>query len=206
MAESIDLSIIIVSYNTKKLTLSCIDSIYATTSGLDFLYEIIVVDNNSNDGTIEEIYNKYPRVVIIESKTNIGFGRANNIGINAAHGHHVLLLNSDIVVLGDALKNIYTFSVSHPRTFVGGKLLNSDRSEQTSCGYFFSLPVVFMSLFLFGDRLKLTRFSPQKIRKIDWVSGACILVERSILLNDLLFDENIFMYMEEIDLLYRRGS
>jgi GT2 family glycosyltransferase len=87
--------------------------------------------------------------------------------------------------------------------FCGGKLLNPDNSSQPSCGAFYSLPVVFAALFLKGDYWGLTRSSPNEIRQVDWVSGACILTEKELFLKAGGFDENIFMYMEEVDLLFR---
>ena len=98
---------------------------------------------------------------------------------------------------------LVSFGRQHPNAFVGPKLLNPDKSPQSSCGPFFSLPVVFAALFLKGDSLGLTRWSPNSVRRVDWVSGAALLAPKKLLMRDLLFDEGIFMYMEEIDLLMR---
>jgi GT2 family glycosyltransferase len=146
---------------------------------------------------------KFPTVKTILNSENAGFGKANNQAIAKAEGDYVLLLNSDTIVLNNAIGKLVSFGKQHPNAFIGAKLLNVDRSAQTSCGPFLSLPVVFTALFLKGDVLGITRWSPNHVRKVDWISGACILGPRKLFKNGLLFDEKIFMYMEEIDLLYR---
>jgi len=157
----------------------------------------------STDGTRQMLKNKFPKVKAVLNRKNVGFGRANNQGMRMAKGEFILLLNSDTVVVDNAIGKLVAFGRQHPNAFIGPKLLNADHTPQTSCGPFFSLPVVFATLFLKGDALGLTRWSPMRTRKVDWVSGACILAPRRVFLDDLLFDEHIFMYMEEIDLLYR---
>lgn len=198
-----DLSIIIVSFNTKKLTSDCLSSIKKSLRNSPFTTEVIVVDNASTDGSVEMIEHDFPWVVLVQSKENLGFGRANNVGIRQARGTYVFLLNSDTVIVGNAIEKLYECATHHPKSFIGPKLLNMDRSDQTSCGPFFTLPVTFAVLFLKGDRLKMTRWSPSKMTKVDWVSGAAMIAPRQVFLDDLLFDEKIFMYMEEIDLLMR---
>lgn len=198
-----DISVIIVSFNTKKLTEDCLDSVVRNLAQSKLSWEIIVIDNMSTDGTREMLKKKFPMVITVLNDENVGFGRANNQGIKMAKGEYILLLNSDTVVLNSAIGKLVSFAKQHPNAFVGPKLLNLDRSPQTSCGPFFSLPVVFAALFLKGDRLGITRWSPNHVRKVDWISGACILGPKRLFMNGLLFDEGIFMYMEEIDLLYR---
>jgi GT2 family glycosyltransferase len=198
-----DLSIIIISKDTKQLLKACIASIFATLKNCTFSYEIIVIDNGSTDGSLTFLKTLKNTVHVIENKINRGFGTANNQGIRYAKGEYVLLLNSDTEVLPGAVENLLVFARSHTSSFVGPKLLNSDTSSQTSCGPFFSLPIVFMILFLKGDALKITRWSPNKTMNVDWVSGACVIAQKKTFMDDLLFDENIFMYMDEIDLLYR---
>ncbi len=198
-----DLSIVIVSFNTKKLLDDCLRSVFKSLSHGRVRFEVIVVDNVSTDGTREMLKKEFSKVRTILNKENVGFGRANNQGMKIACGDYVLLLNSDTIVLNDAIATLLAFAREHPSSFVGPKLLNHDRTPQTSCGPFFSLPVVFGSLFLKGDTIGLTRWSPQKTREVDWVSGASLMARRKLFLDELLFDENIFMYMEEIDLLYR---
>lgn len=198
-----DLSVVIVSFNTKKLLDDCLTSLYKSIRGQPFDVEIIVVDNVSTDGSREMLFKKYPKVITILNAKNIGFGRANNQGIRKAIGEYILLLNSDTIIPNDAIKKLYEFTKKHPRSFVGPKLLNMNRTAQTSCGPFFSLSVVFASLFLKGDVIGLTRWSPKKTKRVDWVSGACMMGAKKLFMDDLLFDEKIFMYMEEVDLLMR---
>ncbi|OGG24533.1 hypothetical protein A3A79_05105 [Candidatus Gottesmanbacteria bacterium RIFCSPLOWO2_01_FULL_43_11b] len=198
-----DLSIVIVSFNTKKLLDDCLSSVERSLKDTNVSYEVIVVDNVSIDGTREMLKKKYPQVQTVLNSENVGFGRANNQGTRKAKGEYVFYLNSDTIVLNKAIAKLLSFARQHPKHFVGPKLLNLDRSPQSSCGPFFSLPVVFAALFLRGDRIGLTRWSPTRTRKVSWVSGAALMGPRKQLLDNLLFDEKIFMYMEEIDLLYR---
>jgi len=198
-----DLSIIIVSFNTKKLTSDCLNSIKRSLRTSKRTVEVIVIDNASADGSPEMVKKDFSWVVLVENSENMGFGRANNVGIRQAKGEYVFLLNSDTIVINNGIEKLYECATHHPKSFVGPKLLNMDRSDQTSCGPFFSLPVTFAVLFLKGDRLKMTRWSPSKLARVDWVSGAAIIAQKKLFMDDLLFDENIFMYMEEIDLLMR---
>lgn len=203
-----DLSIIIVSYNTKEITKNCIDSIIKSLEKSKLLVELIVVDNGSKDGTIEilkKVTSYRLQAKIIQNKENTGFGKANNQGIKIANSDYILFLNSDILVLDDAIENMYTFYRQNESTinFFGGKLLNKDMTFQPSCGPFYNLKVVFGWIFLRGDLWNLTRNSPNKLTEVDWVSGACILTKKKYLTSLNYFDENIFMYMDEVDLLYR---
>ncbi|MCL4360143.1 glycosyltransferase family 2 protein [Patescibacteria group bacterium] len=198
-----DLSIIIPSYNTKLLLERCLDSVYQGLGNGNISYEVIVVDNASHDGSQELLRKKYPRVIKILNKKNFGYGRANNIGIKKAEGTYILLINSDIVAREDSIVTLLKYAGQSDRTFFGGKLLNEDGSAQSSCGPFFSIPVTFLMLFLKGDQIGLTRYSPQTLRTVDWVSGACILGKRDYFLRVGLFDEDIFLYMEEVDFFYR---
>lgn len=202
-----DLSIIIVSYNTKHLLQRCLVSVFNTLSNTSLQYEIIVVDNNSSDGSPEFVRTAYKQATIIRNRTNVGFGKANNQAMRKASGEFVLLLNSDCVVEPQAIERLLQHTQQRERegkkVFMGGKLLNEDRTPQPSCGPFYSLLVVFVMLFLKGDQLKLSRYSPDTDTEVDWISGACILTKRSHLVALGGFDEDIFLYMEEIDLLYR---
>lgn len=197
-----DLSVIIVSFNTQNLLERCLSSLQKILKEASFTNEVIVIDNGSRDGT-REMLKKFPWVRAIFNRENAGFGRANNQGIRLAKGEYILLLNSDTEVLDAAVEKLLKFAQNHPRAFVGSQLLNPDRSPQASCGPFLTLPVVFAALFLRGDKIGLTRWSPRKARQVDWVSGACLLGAKKLFQDNLWFDEKIFMYMEEIDLLYR---
>ncbi len=205
----IDLSIIIISFNTKQITKNCLDSINRSLWKSKIKYEIIVVDNDSHDDSKEmlEEYakNKLNKTIYIQTNSNLGFGKGNNLAVKKAQGKYILLINSDTIVLNRSIEKLFNFYLENEEKvhFLGPKLLNSDLTPQPSAAYFFSLPVVFAALFLRGDYWGLTRFSPDKFCQVDWVSGACILTKKSYFEKLQGFDENIFMYMEEVDLLYR---
>lgn len=217
--DKIELSIIIISYNTKKITENCLKSIFQSLKNTRINYEIIVVDNASTDGSVEmlESYQNNCRVSgsnldtlrvlvkVIKNKNNIGFAKANNQAAEIARGDYLLFLNSDILVLNAAIEKLYKFYKQNEKffNFLGGKLLNKDLTPQPSCGPTYSLPMVFAHLFLKGDHWGLTRYSPNKTKEVDWISGACILTKKEIFQKLGGFDENIFMYMDEIELLFR---
>lgn len=198
-----DLSIIIPNYNTSDLLDRCLRSIYQSLKETSLLYEIIVIDNASDDGSKALLNSKYPRVIKVFNKSNLGYGTANNQGIKAAHGKSILLLNTDIQVLGRSIESLYEFSNKHPHDFIGGKLYNEDNTTQASCGPGYGLFVVFLMLFCKGDLLGLTRYSPVQVKRVGWVSGACLIGRKNSFTDVGLFDEGIFMYMEEIEFLHR---
>ncbi len=198
--NKIDLSIIIVSYNTKVLLKKCLDSIFQSLLSAQFTFEVIVVDNHSTDGSRELLAN-YNKVIVLSNDTNVGFGKANNQGGTLANGKVLLFLNSDIVVVDTAITKLYNFFASLPNlSIVGGKLFNTDNTTQSSCGPAYTLFNIFLALFLKGDYLYLTRYSPNTIKEVDWVMGACLMIAKDKFLQLGGFDEGIFMYMEEIDL------
>lgn len=205
----IDLSIIIVSYNTKEITENCLQSINRSLIKSKIKYEIIVVDNDSHDGSKELLAkmakDKKNHLVYFQTGGNLGFGRGNNYGVKRAKRKYILLINSDTIVLNRAIEKLFNFYIRNEKTvhFLGAKLLNKNLTPQPSACRFFTLPVVFASLLLKGDYWGLTRFSPNVFKKVDWVSGACILTKKSFYNKLGGFDKNIFMYMEEVDLLYR---
>lgn len=198
-----DLSIIIPSYNTKNLLDRCLESVLASMKEINLNVEVIVVDNNSTDGSVELLNKKYTRVKKIFKKENLGYGKANNLGIKEAKGEYILLLNSDCILKKNAIERFHHCLTSHSNSFIGAKLYNEDGTPQASCGPFYTLPIIFLMLFLKGDQLQITRYSPDTSKEVDWVSGACLGGERQAFVDVGLFDESIFMYMEEIDLLYR---
>lgn len=197
-----DLTIIIVNHNSKNLLINCLESIKNSLKINLLKHEIIVIDNASTDGSLDYL-KKNRKINLIINRINKGFGSACNQGIVEAKGKYILLLNPDILVLKDAIYKLVAFFKKFDKGFVGAKLLNPNLTVQASCGLFPNLPVVILMLFLQGERLNITKFSPQKITKVDWVSGACLLGKKEDFLKLGGFDENIFLYMEEVDLLYR---
>ncbi|MDI6715796.1 MAG: glycosyltransferase family 2 protein, partial [Actinomycetota bacterium] len=126
---SLNLSIILVSYNTQDLLNNCLNSIFKRPG--KHLVEIIVIDNSSTDGSIEMVKTKYPWVKLIENKENIGFAKANNQGFMESSGRYVMFLNSDTIAGPDSIDRIIDFMESHPEVdIVGPKLLNEDGSLQ----------------------------------------------------------------------------
>ena len=201
-----DLSIIITSYNTREITRNCLDSILKSLKKSSLNYEIIVVDNASSDNSVKLLEGlRVNGLRVIKNIKNLGFGKANNQGVKTAQSDYILFLNSDIIILEDAIDKLYKFYKQNENTinFLGGKLLNKDMSPQPSCGPFYTLPVIFAALFLRGDYWGLTRYSPKTLKEVDWISGACILSKKQYLNSINGYDETIFMYMDEIDLLYR---
>ncbi len=203
MTKKIDLSIVIVSHNTRLLLKRCLDTMYSSLSRAPFTYEVIVVENNSTDGTLKML-KSYKSVKIILNPSNYGYGKANNQGIMSARGEVILLLNSDIEVLNNAIGVLFAFFLAQPQnSFVGGKLFNLDLTPQPSCGPAYSLKNIFVALFLKGDFRGNTRYSPDTTTEVDWIMGSCMMFHKSITKEVGYFDENIFMYMDEIDLQYR---
>ncbi len=192
------LSIIILSWNTKELLRQCLKSILLTA-------EIIVVDNGSGDGSPEMVKKEFPDVKLIRNKENLGFAKGNNIGIKAAKGEYVMLLNSDTVVKADALERLVDFLETHPAVeIVGPRLLNRDGSLQANCGRFPNLDVA--AVMLFKEHLggsDYVRCSPADSRPIDWLMGSAFLARRKVFEKIGGLDENLFMYMEEVEWFYR---
>jgi len=208
-----DISIVIINYNTRKITYQCLEAIYKSfrsyKSNAEPSFEIILIDNASDkdDSAIyfAEYSKKHRNIIFVANPTNGGFGPANNQGVKLAQGHYIFLLNSDTIVLKDAIQKLFAFYKKNENTkhFIGPKLLNKDMTSQASAASFYTLPVIFGSLFLRGDYWGLTRSSPKEMRRVDWVSGAAIMTKKEYFEKAGGFDETLFMYMEEVDLLYR---
>ena len=201
--QMIKLSIIILSYNTKELTLRCIQSIFSQYKKelLEKEFEVIVVDNNSSDDSVKSI--KYNAITVIENKENVGFGRGANIGASAAKGKYVLFLNSDTEVLDHGFMSMMEFLENNPKiAILGGKLENIDGSAQRSAGKFYNFGNLIIML-LGLERLGFLRSSPSKIQKVDWVSGACMMVRADIFEKLSGFDGKLFMYMEDMEICFR---
>lgn len=207
-----DLSIVILNYNTKQLTLDAIQSVY--DSELAYSSEIILVDNASSDGLIEEIPRIYPKVQVIANKENVGFSRANNQGIRISKGRYVLLLNSDTILEKDALQKMIAFMDKHPKVGAGGgKLVLPDGSLDKACRRGFPTPSAsFYYAFgfskMFPDKPRFNQYqlgylSPDETYPVDCLVGAFMMVRREAIDQVGLLDEEFFMYGEDIDWCYR---
>lgn len=198
-----DLSIIILSYNTQEILINCLKSIFSEKVNLKF--EVIVVDNASSDGSVEAVKQKFPNVILIKNQENLGYAKGNNQGFKKSKGKYVLFLNSDTLVKGQALKILVDYLESCPNVqAVGPKLLNKDGTIQSSVGYFPSLSVVFNMLFLehFGGGKSVRTFFDWE-KEADWLMGAALLVRREIFEKIRGFDEQIFMYYDEVEFCFR---
>lgn len=202
---SLDLSIIIVNWNTQSLLKQCLESICNTI-------QTVVVDNASTDGSAQMVRQRFPWVQLLENRENVGFARANNQGIRASTGRYVLLLNSDTVVHPGALENLVGFMDTHPQAGAcGPRLLNGDGSLQPSVDPMLTPAREFCRL-LFLDRLWPTatyrqeRWDITSPKPVEVIKGACLLVRRSTLEQVGLLDEGYFMYTEEVDLCYRMAQ
>ena len=192
----IAVSAIIISYDTREMTLDCLRSMQDTASGI--ATEIIVVDNASSDGSPAAIRAAFPEVTLIEKSNNTGFGAANNEAMRIATGRYLFLLNSDAFPEPTALSTLLAFAEDNPRAgVVGPRLLNADGSLQLSC-HPFPTP-----LFAWQENLWLARghrgWAHDSVREVDFVVGACMLVRRDAYEQAGGFDENFFMYSEEAD-------
>ena len=209
--SSIDVSIIIVNWNTCDLLQQCLQSVYAQTSSID--YEVIVVDNGSTDGSVEMVQREFGQAKLLANSDNRGFAAANNQGMAIAKGRYVLLLNSDTIVLDRAIEKTVAFADQHPDTAVTGcRVLNPDYTLQSSCFMFPS----FLNWFLFTTYLyrlfprsrffgreQMTWWSRNDSREVDVVTGCYMLVRKEAIDEVGLMDERFFMYAEETDWCYR---
>jgi GT2 family glycosyltransferase len=209
---SVKISIIIVNYNVKHFVEQCLHSVFRALKGIEA--EVFVVDNNSVDGSVVLIKEKFPQVILIENKVNAGFAKANNQAIRISKGQYVLLLNPDTVVQEDTFSKTLEFMDAHSDAgglgvkMVDGKgnfLPESKRGLPTPEVAFykiFGLSKLFKGSKRFG-RYHLTYLDKNKTHSIDVLSGAFMLLRKSVLDKIGLLDEDYFMYGEDIDLSYR---
>jgi GT2 family glycosyltransferase len=207
---AMNLSIIIVSWNTQLLLAQCLASIQSATHPKTLAdLEIFVVDNASSDGSADMVRQHFPSVRLIESPENLGFARGNNLAIRQSTGRYVLLLNPDTELLPGALEGLLEFMETRPDAGAAGScLLNPDGTLQYSCSPAPTLMREFWrllhldALYPYGSYWMNT-WSSSAPREVDNVQGASLIVRRSILDQIGVLDEGYFMYTEEVDLCYR---
>lgn len=195
-----DISVIIVNFNTKKETSDCINSCLKEGSGLKT--EIIVLDNASSDGSpayLTEKFKNNKNVMILKNSYNDGFSKGVNIGLKISKGKYKYLLNSDTIVNKNTFKKLIDYSKDHPDIgVIGTKLILPDGSTQKSC---FNFPGILYAIeeYWFGKKAKFSSFYKENTSEVDAVVGASFLITPKAYEKVGLFDERYFMYFEDID-------
>ncbi|WP_035668005.1 glycosyltransferase family 2 protein [Flavobacterium sp. 83] len=205
----ITVSIIIVNYNTKDLLVDCIHSIYEKTA--DIVFEILVVDNDSHDGSETLIRNTFPEISFIQSGANIGFGRANNLGIQKAKGDYIFLLNSDTILLNNAIAILCDYLDKNTAVGVCGANLY-DANQQPTDSFCQLMPGLSTDAdVLLGGAISKIRYgknsifnhSDQNLILNGYITGADMMIRKKVLDEVGLFDPDFFMYFEETELTLR---
>jgi hypothetical protein len=207
----VDLSIIIVNWNSAAFVKKCLESVYAGTRRLDF--EVIVVDNASFDDCGQIVRSEFPLAKFIQSSINLGFAKANNLGARAAGGRNLLFLNPDTEIVGDGLRRMASFlDATGDAGIVGCKLLNTDLSLQTSCVQPFPsilnqafdtdyLRRIFPKLRLWGMQALLR--PDDSPAEVEVVVGACLMIKSDVFKSVGRFSSKYFMYAEDADLCFK---
>ncbi len=210
-----DLSIVIVSYNTKELTKKCLQSLDSAKK--PDKTEIFIVDNNSGDETVEMIAKKFPKVKLIANKNNVGFSRANNQALKIAKGKYILVLNPDTEVMPDTLTKMINFMDKNPQVgiatckielYSGGLDQDARRHFPTpwrAFTHFSGLSKIFKGSRIF-DQYYVGYESPDKEQEVDACVGAFMMVRKSAMDKVGLFDEDFFFYGEDLDWCWRFGE
>ena len=202
-----NLSIVIVNWNTHDLLAACLESVFATAGPSEL--EVLVVDNASTDASGPMVRERFPQVSLIGNQTNVGFARANNQAIQRCQGRYVLLLNSDTQVIGNALEVMEAFMERHPRAgAAGARLLNADGTLQPSCHPMLTPAREFWRLIFLDHLLHRATYGTEfwkssQPRQVEVIKGACLMLRREALSEVGLLDESYFMYTEEMDLCFR---
>lgn len=202
-----ELSIIILNYKTRGLVKQCIRNVMASTAGLD--YEIIVVDNGSNDGCEQMLKENFPGIKFIQTGKNLGFAAGNNVGIKEAKGKYILVLTADVTVTEGSIEKMVEHMEKNPQTGLAGpKIINPDGSYQITCRTFQTPQIILYRRTPLGylkfaknelAKHLMSDFDRQTNREVDWVMGACMIVRKSALDKVGLFDERFFFYVEDMD-------
>lgn len=204
-----DLSIIVVNYQSKDKLKNCLQSLLLVDFG-EIKHEVIIVENNSGD-RLEEMLSDFPDVKLVVSGKNLGMGGGNNLGIKNSSGRLILIANPDLIFSRDSVKKLVECLDGDGKMgVVGPRLLNPDGSLQYSCARFprWYMPILrrtFVGWFFPGlvDDFLMKNFDHRKSQAVDWLLGACLLVRRNDFQDETVFDERFFMYCEDIDLCRR---
>ncbi|MGO8772928.1 MAG: glycosyltransferase family 2 protein [Terracidiphilus sp.] len=211
MNNQTDLSIVIVSWNAKRYLAECLESL--AVYGSAWVREVIVVDNASTDGTCEMVVSRFPDVKLLRNESNLGFAKANNIGIAQCSGEYVCLVNSDVKLIHDCFTPMLNYMRNRPDVaLLGPKMLGADLGVGRSTMRFptvwnsicraLGLDRVFKGSKLFGGQM-VSDFDHEQTRDVEVLNGWFLMVRRSVLGRVGLLDERFFMYGEDIDWCYR---
>jgi GT2 family glycosyltransferase len=219
-----DVSIVIVTWNTRAMLEECLLSLCASTLSIEGITgpgilpppgvsaEVWVVDNASSDGTAGMVRERFPWVRLVENPENLGFARGNNLALAESSGRYAVLLNSDTQVEADAITVLIDFLDATPQSGAAGPmLLNSDGTLQTSCTPMLTpgrefWRLSFLDLLLPRSVYVMANWSPTLPRPVEVIKGACLAVRKQALDEVGVLDDSYFMYTEEVDLCYRLAS
>lgn len=202
----VDISFIIVNWNTKDLLLQCLSSIYHTVKDISF--EVYVVDNGSTDGSTAAARAHYPHIHCVENSVNLGFAAANNLALRHMHGRYALLLNTDATLYENAAHELFYFMEAHPGVAMAcGRLFNLDGSKQNAIANYPSLLSLLVNesllRILLPDKFPSKRKQYRTPIDVESCIGACLLVRKSAIDHVGLLDERYFFFLEETDWAYR---
>jgi len=207
----VDVSVIIVAWNVRQLLYGCLKSVFDQTKGIDF--EVIYVDNASQDGSVEMVKKDFQEVKILENTENKGFIKANNQGIEIARGRYVLLLNSDTIVLDNAIAKTVKFADAHPESaVVGCKVLSADKTLRRTCFMYPSILNMFLAATYlykifpksrFFGRERMTWWDFSEARDVETICGCFSLVRKEAIDQVGVMDERYFVYGDDPDWCYR---
>lgn len=207
----VDVSVVIVNWNTRDITRNCLNSVHAASGPV--AYEIIVVDNGSSDGSADMICKEFPNVELIRNSNNVGFAAANNQGIRIAQGRYVLLLNSDTIVKDAAIAKAVAFADAHPEAgLVGCQTRCPNGAIQYNCYLYPSLLNLVLSLtklqvlfwhHRFFGRYRLGWWDYRSVREVDGIAGCFMLARNSAIDQVGPMSEEYFMYSEDTDWCWR---
>ncbi|HVM59664.1 MAG TPA: glycosyltransferase family 2 protein [Verrucomicrobiae bacterium] len=202
-----NVSVVIVSWNARRYLEECLASLYETTAPVP--PEVIVVDNASSDGSPQMVEQRFPQVTLIRCGENLGFARANNIGIRESHRRYIALVNSDVKVLGSCFATLVAFLDQHPEAgLVGPKVLNTDLTTQSNCRRFPSpwnnfCAATGLARLLGRRRLfsgeQMFDFDYDQVRPVDVLAGCFWMIRREAMEAVGLLDEGFYIYAEDLD-------
>lgn len=203
------LSIIIVTYNSSNVIDSCLKSIFNSKNKIKT--EVIVIDNNSSDSTVDIIKREYPSVQLFENEKNLGFSKANNLGIKNSSGELTLILNPDVVITDQSLDNLVNVYINSEKIGILSPILKYPNGDKQYSYRRFPtinillsrLPILKLFYKKFENYYLYKDLVISKFQEVDWVIGAAILIESKLLKKLKGLDERYFMYFEDTDLCYR---